>query len=385
MLKTDNSVRRNDRSLGGVPATMRALPGPMWTGLTHGSFCGACAASTPGRRAATVSAAGSSGPMDREPEPMTDVCGDFDQLLRRSGVGAGALPVEKGEERPPAAAETDGPAHGTTVIAVKFAEGVLNVGDRRATSENFVLYDRADKILPLDDHTLIAISGAYARAMEAVRFLRHSFNYYRRSQLQDMSLEGKLSEVTRFLAGGVADPLRFSGMIIPLISAYDPEAAEGRVFFYDAAGARFETSEFGAAGSGSHRIRGAFDYIVKTKGPFHELSLQDALHEALVLLDIASDLDAATGGFRKVPPTAKLVTEEGIREMIKKIWSRFLPNKTVMVASENEINKISDMIKALPDLTRLNGKPTAYVCSGHICHLPVNEPKMILDLLEKPA
>ena len=77
--------------------------------------------------------------------------------------------------------------------------------------------------------------------------------------------------------------------------------------------------------------------------------------------------------------------EEGIRAMIKEIWSRFLPNKTVMVASENEINNMRDMIKTMPSLTRLNGKPTAYVCSGHICHLPVNDPKMILDLLEKTS
>jgi len=77
--------------------------------------------------------------------------------------------------------------------------------------------------------------------------------------------------------------------------------------------------------------------------------------------------------------------EEGIRAMIKEIWSRFLPNKTVMVASENEINNMRDMIKTMPSLTRLNGKPTAYVCSGHICHLPVNDPKIILDLLEKTA
>jgi len=148
-----------------------------------------------------------------------------------------------------------------------------------------------------------------------VRFLRHSFNYYRRSQLQDMSLEGKLSEVTRFLAGTIADQLRVPGIIAPLISAFDRESGEGRVFFYDAAGARFETAEFGAAGSGSHRIRGAFDYIVKAKGPFREMSFEDALKEALILLDIAADLDAATGGFRKVPPTAKTVTAEGIREI----------------------------------------------------------------------
>jgi uncharacterized protein YyaL (SSP411 family) len=77
--------------------------------------------------------------------------------------------------------------------------------------------------------------------------------------------------------------------------------------------------------------------------------------------------------------------EEGIRAMLKEIYSRFLPNKTVVAAPENEINNMSDMIKTMQLLSKLDGKPTAYVCSGHICHLPVNDPKMILDLLEKTA
>ncbi|MCX6674816.1 MAG: hypothetical protein NTW84_00140, partial [Methanothrix sp.] len=64
---------------------------------------------------------------------------------------------------------------------------------------------------------------------------------------------------------------------------------------------------------------------------------------------------------------------------------RFLPNKTVVAAPENEINNMGDMIKTMQRFSRLDGKPTAYVCSGHICHLPVNDPMTILDLLEKTA
>ena len=70
-----------------------------------------------------------------------------------------------------------------------------NVGDRRATANFAVMYDRAEKVLPIDDYTLMAISGSFARAMEVVRYLRHSFKYFERSQLQPMSLDGKLSEL----------------------------------------------------------------------------------------------------------------------------------------------------------------------------------------------
>jgi proteasome beta subunit len=205
--------------------------------------------------------------------------------------------------------------HGTTVIAVKFCDGVLNVADRRATASNFIMYEEAEKILILDDETLIAIAGSYAAASEAVRFLRHSFKYYARSQLQEMSLEGKLSEVSRVLRQSVPSALQGIGGFLPIVSAYDRKKAEGRIFFYDMLGARFESREFGAAGSGSERIRGVFEYIVRTKGPFRKMSLNAALRESLLLLDIAASLDTATGGLSKTLPIVKTVTAAGVTEV----------------------------------------------------------------------
>jgi proteasome beta subunit len=208
--------------------------------------------------------------------------------------------------------------HGTTVIAVKYDKGVINVGDRRATANFAVMYDRAEKVLPIDDFTLLAISGSFARALEVVRYLRHSFKYFERSQLQPMSLDGKLSELARVIAAGVPAALQGIGGVIPILTTFDQEAKEGRIFFYDGMGARFESTEFGAAGSGSMQIRGVFDYIVKTKGPFHSMNREEALREALMLLDIAADLDAATGGWSKVLPLAKTISAEGIADVPEK-------------------------------------------------------------------
>ncbi|MGQ9524199.1 MAG: proteasome subunit alpha [Armatimonadota bacterium] len=206
-------------------------------------------------------------------------------------------------------------AHGTTVIAVKYVDGVLNVGDRRATSAMAIMYDRAEKVLALDDYTLIAIAGSYARAMEVVRYLRHSFKYYARTQLQEMSIDGKVSEVARAIASNLPNALQGIGTFLPIVSAWDKTVQEGRIFFYDAMGARFESAEFAVAGSGAERIRGAFDYIVRTKKPFTSMTLEEALRETLLLLEIAADLDAATGGTAKVPPVARAVTADGIVEI----------------------------------------------------------------------
>ena len=202
--------------------------------------------------------------------------------------------------------------HGTTVIAVKYRDGVLNVADRRATAGMSIMYDKSEKILPLDDHTLVSISGSFAKAVEIARFLRHSFKYYTRSQLQPMSLEGKLAEMTKALVQNLPMALQGIGTFVPVLSAWDVQTGEGKIYFFDPMGARFESTDFGAAGSGSAPIRGSFDYITRTKGPFADMDLQTALRECLILLDIAADNDAATGGYAKIAPSAKAVTKDGI-------------------------------------------------------------------------
>jgi hypothetical protein len=129
----------------------------------------------------------------------------------------------------------DGEIHGTTVIAVKYKDGVINVGDRRATGGFAIMYDQAEKVLSLDDFTLMAISGSFSKAMEIVRYLRHAFRYYERSQLQKMSLDGKLSELSKVIAGNAMAAMQGMGVVIPVLSTFDPEKNEGRIFFTMAA------------------------------------------------------------------------------------------------------------------------------------------------------
>ena len=242
---------------------------------------------------------------------ITDTRGDFAALVGGRPTVGGRADASAGPDNGPASGEV----HGTTVIAVKYRDGVINIGDRRATGGFAIMYDQAEKVLPLDDYTLIAVSGSFAKAMEVVRYLRHAFKYYERSQLQPMSLDGKLSELGRVIAGNVMAAMNGIGAFIPVLSTFDRDANEGRIFFYDGMGARFETADFGAAGSGSTQIRGTFEYITRTKGPFREMDRDTALREALTLLEIAADLDAATGGSSKIMPLAKTITAEGIEDV----------------------------------------------------------------------
>src|SRR5437016_10846681 len=75
---------------------------------------------------------------------------DFPALLRRKGL----LQIAP-EPTGAAGGHTFIPTESTTILAFKFAGGVLVAGDRRATAGNTVVYDRADKVLEIDRHSII--------------------------------------------------------------------------------------------------------------------------------------------------------------------------------------------------------------------------------------
>ncbi|MEZ0325643.1 MAG: proteasome subunit alpha [Fimbriimonas sp.] len=205
--------------------------------------------------------------------------------------------------------------HGTTVLSLRYNEGVLTLADRRATAGNLIMYDQAEKIMALDDTTVVAISGAFARSVEVCRYLKHSFKYYRRTVLQEMSLEGKLTEISRALAGNAPMAMQGIGLFLPIVAAYDKKRDDFGVYFFDGAGARFQNGSYACAGSGSERIRGVFEYIARKKGNFETRPLEEVLEDGLQMLDIAADLDSATGGFNKTLPVTRVLDKNGNREL----------------------------------------------------------------------
>ena len=220
--------------------------------------------------------------------------------------------------------------HGTTVLSLRVDKGVVTLADRRATAGNLIMYDMAEKVFPLDDHTVGAISGAVARSVEICRYLKHAFKYYRRSVLQEMSLEGKLTEISRALAGNAPMAAQGIGVFLPIVAAYDKVGDQFGVYFFDGAGARFQNGSYACAGSGSERIRGVFEYITRKHGPFQERPLEDVLADGMEMLDIAAELDSATGGFGKTLPVSRVLDRDGNREvapeLLKKVSERVLKN-----------------------------------------------------------
>jgi len=234
--------------------------------------------------------------------------GDFLQLLKEQGYQLGtSAQVRDGQDL----------TSGTTILAMKYRDGVLVAGDRRATAGNMVMYDRTDKVLELDRHSVLAIAGVPATAYEMVRVLEHSFKYYRRTQLQELSFEGKLRAVSKLLKENVPAALAGTGAVVPIFAGYDLDQGTAKIFFYDLLGAEFEGAEYAVSGSGSPTIRGILHYLNSWGAqPLGELSEEDAVIQALRLLTCAAEFDSATGGVNReanLYPVVKFITEAGVR------------------------------------------------------------------------
>jgi proteasome beta subunit len=206
----------------------------------------------------------------------------------------------------------------TTVFAFHCAAGVIVAGDHRATAGNIVFSDRTEKILELDRHSLLAIAGNPAIAMEMARTLQTSFDFYRRSQLQPMSLPAKMRALARLLHENLPATLQGFGLVAPIFAGVDGTAGNRpSIYFYDPLGAQFEAAAFAGSGSGAGSIKSVLHFLEQWGDPKPAaMPLPRAVTLANKLLMTAAEYDTATGGVdptRGDFATVKLLSAEGVR------------------------------------------------------------------------
>ncbi|MGZ4972726.1 MAG: proteasome subunit alpha [Limisphaerales bacterium] len=249
------------------------------------------------------------------------IAGDFFALLKTQGVSPSRV-------EPSAAAPVQTQA--TTVFAFHCADGVLMAGDRRATAGNVIVTDRVDKIIEIDSTSLLAIAGVPATAFEMARTLQTSFEYYRRSQLQPLSLPARVRALARLLRENLPMTMQGVGIVVPLFAGVDHTVspAQPRIFFYDPLGAQFQAVGYAASGSGSGTIRSVLSFEENYGKPKpSEMKIKDAVRFALRCLMTASEFDSATGGVNPASgtfATLKLLTEKGIETISEAKQKEFL-------------------------------------------------------------
>jgi proteasome beta subunit len=198
------------------------------------------------------------------------------------------------------------------VLALRYADGVVMAGDRRATEGHLVAHRRIRKVFPADRFSAVAIAGTAGVAIEMVRLFQIELEHYEKIEGLRLSLEGQASFLARLVRGQL--PLAFQGLIVvPLFAGYDEREQRGRLYSYDAVGGRYEEIDFGSTGSGSRLAKSYLRTVYR-----EDMTVDEASEAAVRALVAASQEDTATGGpdlRRGIYPNVLRVSAAGVEEL----------------------------------------------------------------------
>jgi len=198
--------------------------------------------------------------------------------------------------------------HATTCVALKYADGVVMAGDRRATSGNLISHRAMEKVVQADRFSAVAIAGAAGPAMEMVKMFQLQLEHYEKVEGNPLSLEGKANQLSAMVRGNL--PAAMQGMVVvPIFAGYDRRRGVGRLWDFDATGGRYEERDFVSTGSGSLHAG-----TVMKVGFRQDLSRDDAVQLACRSLWEAADADSATGGpdsIRGIYPVVAAIDDDG--------------------------------------------------------------------------
>ncbi len=247
-------------------------------------------------------------------------------------VGQVAPDLLPGRRPLPAGASLDAP-HGTTIVALEFADGVVMAGDRRATMGNLIANRDMEKVFAADEYAVVGIAGTAGLAIELVRLYQVELEHYEKIEGTLMSVEGKANRLASMIRANLGHAMQGLA-VVPLFAGYDlgsalggsggagssggPGAASGgsggsggRIYSYDVTGGCYREHDHHSIGSGSLFARGSMKKLWRPG-----LDAEAAVRVAVEALYDAADDDSATGGpdlGRRIWPTLAVVDAEGVR------------------------------------------------------------------------
>ncbi|HID56944.1 TPA: proteasome subunit beta [Candidatus Poribacteria bacterium] len=225
------------------------------------------------------------------------------------GITSGIMGSHRVFERGPS---EEGIFIGTTILALKYKDGVVIGGDRRAVDGYQVGERRIEKVFPVDEYSAIAIAGVAGPCIEMARIFQIQVEYHEKMEGTPLSLEGKANFLSSLIRSNMQAAMQ-GLIVIPIFAGYDLKRKEGRIFKYDLTGGRYEETEYYAIGSGGKDARATMKKLYRP-----DMERDEALRLAAEALWDAADEDIATGGpdfIRGIYPTIKLITQEGTKSL----------------------------------------------------------------------
>lgn len=201
---------------------------------------------------------------------------------------------------------------GTTVLAFRYADGVVMAGDRRATAGNVIAHRRVQKVFAADDFSAVGISGTAGIAIELVRLFQTELEHYEKIEGRRLSLVGKANHLAAMVRSRL--PMAFQGLVvIPIFCGFDEQEKVGRLYSYDVVGGSYEETDYATEGSGG---RDARLFLRSWFRP--DIAEGPAIDLAVAALVAAAEEDVGTGGpdlRRDIYPNVVTVSASGFAEV----------------------------------------------------------------------
>ena len=198
--------------------------------------------------------------------------------------------------------------HGTTIVGLRTADGIVLAGDRRATMGNLIAQHDIEKVFVADEHSAIGIAGTAGLAVELVRLFQVELEHYEKIEGLPLSLDGKANRLSTMLRGNLG--LALQGLaVVPLFGGYDLERGSGRIFSYDVTGGRYEEHDFYAVGSGSVFARGSLKKLYDAADDDSATGGPDAARGIYPVVAVVEPAGARLLGDEEVAPAALAMLE----------------------------------------------------------------------------
>lgn len=140
--------------------------------------------------------------------------------------------------------------HGTTIVTLTYAGGLLMAGDRRATMGNIIANRDMEKVFATDEFSVVGIAGTAGLAIELVKLFQVELEHYEKIEGTLMSLEGKANRLATMIRGNLG--MAMQGLsVVPVFGGFDLDTDLGRIFSYDVTGGCYEEHDHHSVGSGS--------------------------------------------------------------------------------------------------------------------------------------
>ncbi len=255
----------------------------------------------------------------------------------------------------------------------------------------------------LDEPKYLAAASRAKSFLQVHVYQSASGRLKRRYRAGSAGIDGYLDDYT-FLNQGLLDLYEASFDVRLLSWAIQLQQAQDRLFWDGKQGGYFTTS--GHDRSILLRTREAYDSVEPSPNSVAAMNLlrlwqitdqqnyKDKADKTLAAFGprleqrpeampyMMSALDFSLAKHRQIV-IAGVPGAPDTRALLRLVWQRYMPNRVLLLADGSDGQKqLARWLPLLANVTRKQGRATAYICENYVCNLPTADPPTVARLLD---